>query len=259
MGLDPIQHHLTLSIVCAVQASGCFLISRAVAKLRSDWQRSPMGASPLVQSRLGQDLATIVPRSQHPFDLQAWDQQFAQARHLVSPPLAEATLATEAIQSVHDSLHSPPSPQFWEDMTTQRPPELGDLGSQRMSTDVEIGLSLRESFSGGVDAEYLDPWDETIGKELPFGDLPVQDLPVEDLRIEPLPVEDLPVEDLPVQDLPLPDMGSSREQPIELNTLFALTVPQLRSHAKQLGLKNYSRQTKAQLLVTIRRHLEGGT
>jgi Rho termination factor, N-terminal domain len=232
MGLDPIQHHLTLSIVCAVQASGCFLISRAVAKLRSDWQRLPMGTSPLVQARLGEDLASIAPRSSHPFDLQAWDQQFAQVRHLTSQPLAEATLATDVIQSVHDSLHLPPSPQFGGDMTTQSPPELEDLGEQTMSNDVKIGLSVRDSLSGEIDGERLDPWNETIGNECP--------------------IEDLPVEDLPVPELP-------REQPIELNTLFALTVPQLRGHAKQLGLKNYSRQTKAQLLVAIRRHLEGVT
>jgi Rho termination factor, N-terminal domain len=96
--------------------------------------------------------------------------------------------------------------------------------------------------SEGIDAEHLDPWGEAIGN---------------DLRVEDLPVEDLPVEDLPVEDLPMSGLDSCPIEPIALSTLFALTVPQLRGQAKQLGLKNYSRQSKAQLLVAIRRHLEG--
>jgi hypothetical protein len=230
MGLDPIQHQLTLSIVCAVQASGCFLISRAVAKLRSDWQRPIGGVTPLVQNRLGQDrlvqdLASIAPQAHHQFDLQVWDQQFAQAMH---PPI--------------------------------------------------------EPLPKRIGAELQDPWDERVRNELPVEDVAVEeltgeDLPIEDLPIKSLPIEDLPIEDLPVEGLPVtessiaplavpaplpkpvadsPVADSPLEQPA-LNTLFALTVPQLRSHAKQLGLKNYSRQTKAQLLVAIRRQLEGVT
>jgi hypothetical protein len=193
MGLDPIQHQLTLSIVCAVQASGCFLISRAVARLRSDWQRPMGGTTPLVQDRLVQDLASIAPQAHHQFDLQAWDQQFAQVL----------------------------------DSSTDREPE-------------EVGAGLQ------------DPWDEGTEAELPVEELLVQELPVEELL-----VQELPVEKLPVEELPMPRLNSRSIEPIALNTLFALTVPQLRSHAKQLGLKNYSRQTKAQLLVAIRRQLEG--
>jgi hypothetical protein len=209
MGLDPIQHQLTLSIVCAVQASGCFLISRAVARLRSDWQRPMGGATPLVQNRLVQnrlvqnclvqdrlvqDLASIAPQTRHPFDLQAWDQQFAQV------------------------LNS----------SADRVPE-------------RVGAELR------------DPWDERVGEHGP-----VEDLRAEDLQVENLPVADVLIENVSVPEpLPKPVVDAPLEQPIALNTLFALTVPQLRSHAKQLGLKNYSRQTKAQLLVAIRRQVEG--
>jgi hypothetical protein len=199
MGLDPIQHQLTLSIVCAVQASGCFLISRAVSRLRSDWQRPMGGATPLVQDRLVQDhlvqdLASIAPQAHHQFDLQAWDQQFAQV-----------------LDSSADRLPG------------------------------KIGAGLR------------DPWEEKVEE-----DWPVEDLRAEELRVEELPVADLLIENGPVPEpLPKPVVDAPLEQPIALNTLFALTVPQLRSHAKQLGLKNYSRQTKAQLLVAIRRQLEG--
>jgi hypothetical protein len=209
MGLDPIQHQLTLSIVCAVQASGCFLISRAVSRLRSDWQRPMGGASPLVQDRLVQDhlvqdhlvqdLASIAPQAHHQFDLQAWDQQFAQVL---------------------------------------------DSSADRLPRNIGAGLR--------------DPWEERIEENLPVEDWPVEDLRAEELRVEELPVADLLIENGPVPEpLPKPVVDAPLEQPIALNTLFALTVPQLRSHAKQLGLKNYSRQTKAQLLVAIRRQLEG--
>jgi Rho termination factor, N-terminal domain len=209
MGLDPIQHHLTLSIVCAVQASGCFLISRAVARLRSDWLRPMGGAAPLVQDRLVQDhlvqdLASIEPQAHHQFDLQAWDQQFAQVL----------------------------------DSSTDRLPG-------------KIGAGLR------------DPWEEKVEEDWRVGNSPVENSPVEDLRAEELRVEELTVADPLIENGPVPEplpkpvVDAPLEQPIALNTLFALTVPQLRSHAKQLGLKNYSRQTKAQLLVAIRRQLEG--
>jgi hypothetical protein len=203
MGLDPIQHQLTLSIVCAVQASGCFLISRAVSRLRSDWQRPMGGATPLVQDRLVQnhlvqDLASIAPQAHHQCDLQAWDQQFAQAMH---PPIEQLP--------------------------------------ERISADLQ------------------DPWNERVGEDVPIEDLPVENLPVENLPVKGL-LEDLFVDRAPSSDpLPKPVADLALEQPIALNTLFALTVPQLRSQAKQLGLKNYSRQTKAQLLVAIRRQLEG--
>jgi Rho termination factor, N-terminal domain len=209
MGLDPIQHQLTLSIVCAVQASGCFLISRAVAKLRSDWLRPPvgqlrpsivgaMGPDQRPQDRLPEVLQSIEPEVHHQLDLQAWDHQFAQVLLPVDRLIAR------------------------------------------------------------IEPEFRDPWNEQIGVDLLV--VPVEALPVEELPVEALLVaQDLLVETLPVsQDLPvLPQpIELPIDRSIELNTLFALTVPQLRSHAKQLGLKNYSRQTKAQLLVAIRRHLE---
>ncbi len=207
MGLDPIQHQLTLSIVCAVQASGCFLISRAVAKLRSDWQRQPVGRFSLLEAprteRLPEILQSIEPQVHHQLDLQAWDQQFAQVR-----------------------------------------------------------LPTTDRLANKIEAEFQDPWNEQIGVDAllaPVEMLPVEMLPVnQDLPVEELPItQDMPV-DMPVLTQPIdPPIELPIKPPIELNTLFALTVPQLRSHAKQLGLKNYSRQTKAQLLIAIRRHLEG--
>jgi Rho termination factor, N-terminal domain len=213
MGLDPIQHQLTLSIVCAVQASGCFLISRAVAKLRSDWQRPMAGSTPLVQNRLIQDrliqdLASIEPQAHHQFDLQAWDQQFAQVLDSTPDQVAEG-----------------------------------------------VGAGLQDPWDEGEEAEL--PVEELPVEELPVKELPVKELPVEKLQVRELAVEKLLVEESPVEESPMPSLDSHPIEPIALNTLFALTVPQLRSQAKQLGLKNYSRQTKAQLLVAIRRQIEG--
>lgn len=191
MGLDPIQHQLTLSIVCAVQATGCLLVSRAVAKIRSDWQRHHDVPS---NDRIGflaevgprprpEGLLAIEPQARHPIDLQVWDQQFA----VVGGSLSDSQFAGPAPAAIEPApIESAPS-------TFQEP-------------------------------EAIDPTNP------------------------PTPTALLPTPYSP-----------PTAHPVDCSNLLALTVPQLRNQAKQLGLKNYSRQTKAQLVVAIQRHLQGLT
>jgi hypothetical protein len=61
-------------------------------------------------------------------------------------PLLLAILCKPVIKSSFSSLHSPPSPQFWGNMNDQSPPELGDLGGQKMLSDVKFGSSMQVRF-----------------------------------------------------------------------------------------------------------------
>jgi hypothetical protein len=59
-----------------------------------------------------------------------------------------ATVYTQVIEPSQNVLRSPPNPQFWGDMKDQSPPELGDLGGQRMLSEVKFDLCAHRSPEG---------------------------------------------------------------------------------------------------------------
>jgi hypothetical protein len=274
MGLDPIQHQLTLSIVCAVQATGCYLVSRAWAKVRSDWQQHQSGsrdlasdltnnlASNLVMAQfddpaqfenatdLTDVLRAIEPQVGHQVDLQAWDQQFAM--ELAQPrEQIMVSVEDEPIDSIQVS-------DPWMD-----PLPIEDLTTNHFDDDaIEKTPLVVDSNKPLADEDQFTIDQSTVYQQHQSPRLPVETSEASLLATGSIEtnafISHVTASKIGTNQLELiknPDL----EQPIDLKDLQQLTVPQLRSKAKQLGLKNYSRQSKAQLLMAIHRQLERST